>query len=557
MYDKRKLAELLSNISVVCNTDPNLKPMAAAFNRASKFALTTSDPQQFLKILKSSIWSDPELVTDIESIINGTVPEPYASMLAQYPDTVFKMPAIKTVTPSTSFRLYNQFQISSIDELAAQLKAGHGEQLGFSPEQVEIISESIASHSMLKGRKLWFRAWLKSMQIELFFKNSLKLHCMTVGDVRMGAEIIENVDFITEKFDIAALGKSTIFGAQPKMDRGIVTITTADGFNCRFFMVNALYFGTAVLMASSPQAHVEKLKKKAAEQKLVLSYTGLKDAAGQLLTASRAEKEIYKALGVNYVSCELRYNDNYLETPQPKILTIADIKGEAHNHSLYSDGSSSFEDYVNEAKINKMQWLFLGDHITDRMTGSVAKASFLKSRELTESRLLVLRSAEADIMADGSLQFPAGFEQYSDMLFASVHDHLTMSHDEMTERLLNAVNNPFVNVLSHPFGRIIGKTRGYSFDTAAVFKACAQNNVMLEINGAPERQDLDVRHVQEAKKYGCKFILSTDAHSAKGLLYIMQALIIARRAGLEKSDVFNVLDCDGVQRYIKNGRKYF
>jgi DNA polymerase (family 10) len=329
------------------------------------------------------------------------------------------------------------------------------------------------------------------------------------------------------------------------------------GHLCELRAARPEYFGAMLLNATGSDAHYAGLCERARHMGLLLDETGLYQ--DDTLLAAKTEHEIYARLGLQFVPPELREGGGEIALAAsgklPSLVEERDIRGDFHNHTVESDGHNTLEEMAVAARELGWQWVAIGDHTQSLgvARGLSASAIMDGKERLTQLQkrmdgLTLLRAAEVEILRDGALDFCDEDLAKIDIVAASVHSDQTLGMEEMTARILRAVKNTHVDLLSHPTGRLIGRRKAYAFREDAVFAAAASSNTALEINGQPERQDLSAQMAARARAAGASIALSTDAHSVKQLGFMSQAVKVARRAGLERKDILNCLDAGEIKK---------
>ena len=267
-------------------------------------------------------------------------------------------------------------------------------------------------------------------------------------------------------------------------------------------------------------------------------------------TRDMTEVEIYEKLGLPYIPSELRQDSASVaaakEGTLPTLVEFADLRGDLHAHTDWSDGRYTLQDMVAAAKAEGLEYFAITDHsVSSTVANGLDRQRLLEQvarvRELDAKveGITILAGSEVDIRRYGELDFPDEVLEQLDIVVASVHSHFTLTEAEMTRRIVRAIENPFVNIIGHPTGRMLGRRPMYSLNIEEVIAAAAENSTVLEINGSPSRLDLDPEFVRMAKKAGVLLAVNTDAHDI-GLLARRQfGLNVARRGWLTKAEVIN------------------
>jgi DNA polymerase (family 10) len=271
---------------------------------------------------------------------------------------------------------------------------------------------------------------------------------------------------------------------------------------------------------------------------------------GKRRIAGRTEEDVYRAIDLPWIPPELREARQEItwaiEHRLPKLIELEDLRGDLHMHTTATDGRSSLEEMVAAAERRGYAYIAITDH-----SKRVTMARGLDKRRLRQHwkqidklrasfpRIAVLKGVELDILEDATLDLPDDVLAEADWVVASIHYGQNQPRERITQRLLNAIRNPYVHAIGHPTGRLIGKRKPQDVDLDAVFKAAADFGCFLELNAQPDRLDLDDVAVMAAKQHGVGIVINTDAHSVEELAFMEYGVYQARRGGLEAADVLN------------------
>jgi DNA polymerase (family 10) len=278
-----------------------------------------------------------------------------------------------------------------------------------------------------------------------------------------------------------------------------------------------------------------------------------------------SETALYRALGLDLVAPELREDRGEIEAAAagqlPALVEAADVPGFLHVHSRFSDGADGILELARAARELGAEWLTITDH--SRSAGYAGGLDLTRLRQQWREiervqrlvpEVVLLRGAEVDILEDGRLDYPDAVLAELDVVVASIHARHRMDEAGMTRRVLAALDNPYVHVLAHPTGRLIGKREPFGLQLEAVAERAARNGVALEVNGNPERLDLSAEHVQLALSKGARIAVSTDAHSARTLVNRRFSLGTARRGWATSADVFDACGVDELRGRLRRRR---
>ncbi len=376
----------------------------------------------------------------------------------------------------------------------------------------------------------------------------------TVGDLDIvvaatrGPEVIERFVAYEDVAQILARGPTRS------------SVVLRNGMQVDLRVVSAANYGAALMYFTGSKAHNIALRGIAAARGLKLNEYGLFD--GTRRVAGRTEEEVYRVFALPYIEPELREDHGEIEAARqgrlPHLVTPADIRGDLHVHTSESDGRASLSDMVKAARTRGYAYMAISDH-SKRVTvahGLDAKRLARQSDKIarlneTLSDFTVLRSVEVDILEDGSLDLPNEALAGLDFAVGAIHSAFDLPRDKQTSRLLKAMDNPHVAVLAHPTGRLIEQRGAYDLDIERVLAGARERGCALEVNGQPDRLDLNEWHCRLAKEMGVKLVLSTDAHSVAELGFMRYAVDQARRGWLESDNILNTRDLAGFRASLR------
>ena len=338
------------------------------------------------------------------------------------------------------------------------------------------------------------------------------------------------------------------------------SVVLRNGTQVDLRVVSEASYGAALQYFTGSKAHNIALRQIAAARGLKLNEYGLLD--GTRRVAGRTEDEVYRFLGLCYIEPELREDHGEIEAARqgklPNLVTLADIRGDLHLHTKASDGRATLTEMAQAAQERGYAYLAITDH-SKRVTiahGLDAKRLAKQVDEIarlneTLSETVVLSSVEVDILEDGRLDLPNSILGRLDFAVGAVHSAFALPRDKQTERLMHAMDNPHLAVLAHPTGRLIGEREGCDIDLERVLLAARERGCGVEVNGQPDRLDLNEWHCKLAKEIGVKLVLSTDAHNPSELGFMRYAVEQARRGWLEPWDILNTRSLDGLRAALR------
>jgi len=344
------------------------------------------------------------------------------------------------------------------------------------------------------------------------------------------------------------------------------SIRMREGFDMDLRIVKKESYGSALQYFTGNKDHNIVTRKIAIEKGLKLSEYGL--FRGKKMIAGKTEADVYRAIGLPFIEPELRENGGEIEAALnnklPKLVELKDIKGDLHCHTFLSDGENSIEDMVKAAEDLGYEYIGISDHTRSLgVAGGIDEKKLLAQDEEIKNireklkkqgkNITILHGCEANILRDGSIDIKDEVLKKLDYVIASVHSLMKMDKKEMTARLEKAMQNPNVDIVGHPTGRIVGQRDEYQVDFDRVFKTAKETGTVLEIS-ASIRLDLRDLYIRRAKNEGIKMIINTDAHQKEQLDLMEYGVSQARRGWAEKSDIINTLPVEKLLKYFKTGR---
>jgi len=311
-------------------------------------------------------------------------------------------------------------------------------------------------------------------------------------------------------------------------------------------------YGAGMQYFTGSKSHNVSLRQRALKFGLTLNEYGLTRLDDGAVVASKTEADIYNTLKLDWIPPELRENCGEIEAAEkhtlPNLITVADIQGEVHMHTVETDGRCTIEEMAEAAKQRGYKYIAITDH-----SKNLAMAFGLDDKRAVEhiariraanekiEGITVLAGIEVDILSEGDLDLSDSVLEQMDVVVASVHSAFNQEKQQMTDRLVRAISNPNVSILGHPTGRLLLRRDAYPFDMEAVLKTAAENQVAMELNAYPDRLDLNDVHLRMAKERGVKIVINTDAHHTSHFETLKYGVLQARRAWLTAADVLNTL----------------
>ena len=475
-------------------------------------------------------------------------------------------------------RLHDAIGVESVDALQAACESGKVEALkGFGKKSAEKILNGIANRAAYAKRHHWWNAREVAEPILEGLRGLSQVErAEAAGSLRRLRETVGDLDFIVASADPQpvmdwfveqeAVHEVTAHGATKS------SVRFESGLQADLRVVPAEQFAFALHHFTGSKEHNVALRQRALARGYSLSEWGLaqRGEEGDLLTeipdSITTEKGLFEFLGLAEIPPELREGLGEIDSAEahqlPNLVTPSDIRGVFHNHTTASDGRSTLEEMAAGAEALCWDYLGIADHSKASFQAKgLDDARVLKQLELIrdfnesgESPVHIFSGIECDILPDGSLDLEDATLNQLDYSVMSVHSSFSQSEEEMTARVIRAIEHPATVMLGHPTGRILLRREPYKIDLQKVIDAAIANRVIIEINANPHRLDLDWRFWRRAADRGLMCSINPDAHSREGLSYFVAGVNIARKGWLEKEQVLNSRDCAGVQHWF-NHRK--
>lgn len=493
----------------------------------------------------------------------------YARLRAEVPDVVPELLAVKGIGVTKVKQLVEELGVASLGELQQAIAENRVAQLrGFSAKSQERLGRQLAFAEAARGRLRYADALLRAAPLlEGFRQNSPRVEY--TGSLRRQCNVVAALDFLAVEDErlASALGAAGYDGGS-FAGRPLFTSQDVQPF-IRVFTTPPGDFAAAWLATTGSEDYLREVgalssyasgagdRASGAEDRAALAPT---------LTASDVaptEADLFAAAGVAYAPAPQReLAAPSPPTPPTEVITPGDIRGVVHAHTTASDGAASLSVLAQAARERGYGYLTITDH--SRAAGYAnglsverlrAQCAEIDAYNAADAGIRVFKGTECDILRDGRLDYPDEVLSELDVVIASVHSVLTMSPEEATDRLVRAVENPYVTMLGHPTGRLLLSREGYAPDMAAVLDACARHRVAIEINASPLRLDLDWSYVPLAVERGIPISINPDAHGVLQLDNIRYGVYAAQKAGLRPRDCLNCLDADAFADYLAQRRR--
>jgi len=513
-----------------------------------------------------------DLASRIEEYLRTGTMALYEQLKQEIPAGVFALLAIPDLGPKTAKVIYDALRITGIEELEqAALEHRLLGIKGIKQKTEENILRGIAAVKRGRERQPLGRMLPAAQELVDALKERAPLERIEIaGSIRRRRDTIKDIDIVATSPDPAAVMEA--FVNLPQVldvimrgpTRASVTIREGVGVDLR--VVEPASYGAALAYLTGSQPHNVRLREMAQKRGMKINEYGIFREDDNQRLGGGSEEYIYRLLDLAFVPPVLREDQGEIEAAMvgklPQLVTQADIRGDLHLHSKWSDGAHSIPDLVEAARQRGLSYIAVTDHsrglgvarglTVERLREQGAEIREL-NRQLTGFR--VLHGTEMDILGDGSLDFPDEVLKELDVVVASIHSGFNNTKEVMTARIVAAMRNPYVSIIGHPTGRILGEREGYPLDMEEVLQVAKETGTALEINAYPMRLDLEDKHVRRAKELGVMIAINTDTHAQLQFDFLPYGISVAQRGWLERGDVLNTLEPDELLKRLHRKRK--
>jgi DNA polymerase (family X) len=481
-------------------------------------------------------------------------------MEKKVPTGAMELMTVPGIGPKTALKLAKSYHVKSIDDLRVGLASGN-----LTNAVGEVMAKKLAEEieKLKKGsaRMLLVEAFHLGTQLVAYFEGKgIDVH--PAGSLRRGCSTVGDIDILATD---PKAGEALV--SYPGVDRVIekgstrVSVFLKTGTQVDVRIVKEEELGSALIYFTGSKQHNIELRNLAIEKGWKLNEYALSDAGSGEIIESRTEEAVYAKLGLEFIPPELREARGEVEAARegklPNLVRVEDLKGDLQVHSRWSDGSSELEEMARAAMESGYEYMAFTDHsVSVGIANGLNEERFRKQwkaiDQLNEALkpFRILKSVEAEVRSDGSLDFDRSFFDQFDIVGASVHQSYRQSPEKLTQRALKALEHPSVDILFHPTNRMIGRREGLAIDLAKIIEAAKDNGKMLEIDGSPNRLDLDEVWAKRAMQEGVRLVVDSDAHSPGELENVQFGIAVARRAWLESKDVANTLPLRDLLRLV-------
>ncbi|HMG01840.1 MAG TPA: DNA polymerase/3'-5' exonuclease PolX [Edaphobacter sp.] len=534
----------------------------AVEQQTTQLATLVDDPKQLLAIAGIG----KSMAASIVDIL-GTGSTPLRDeLLKKYRPSMLELLRLPGMGPKTVALIWSALNVCDIDALEEAAKAGHLNKLPRMGEKFTVkLLKGIEDYRKNSSRFRIDQAREQADRISELIREFPGIEEITpAGSLRRGRETVGDLDLLVtgpacEPGVVAAAVEHV--ASLPLIDKLLargqnkVSFTLRNNFQVDVRLLPRASYGAALQYFTGSKMHNVALRQRAIKRGLTLNEYALVRVEDNSIVAAATEELIYRALDLDYIPPELRENSGELEAAAshtlPELIALTDIRGDLHMHTVETDGANTIREMAQAALDRGLKYIAITDHsknlaMTNGMDDRRALAHIQRIREVDaqmqsqmHGQIRVLAGVEVDILGEGELDLADDTLAQMDIVVASVHSRFDQPVEQMTDRILRALENPYVRILGHPTGRKILKRDPYAVHIEAILKRASELGVAVEHNSNPARADLNDLHLRLAKQHGCKIVANTDAHSTAELDQIRYGITQLRRAWLTAADVLN------------------
>jgi DNA polymerase (family 10) len=498
-----------------------------------------------------------------------------ADLLKKYHPSMLQLLKIQGLGPKTIALIWSAYQVCDVDgveKLAREGKIRELPRMGEKHEQK--LLKAIEDYRRISGRFLIDAAEEEAKKLTEYLAKFPGIDRITpAGSLRRGRETVGDLDILVTGAACCSADerqKAVQYVAQyPPLMSVIaqgdnkISFQVRSGMQVDVRLLPPESFGAAMQYFTGSKAHNVALRQRALKMDYTLNEYSLADLKTDTPVAGKTEEEIYARLKLDYIPPELRENLGEIDAAEkhtlPHLITLEDLQGDVHMHTVETDGKNTIEEMAEAAKARGYKYMAITDHsknlaFANGLDDKRAVAHIQRIREANDKieGITIFAGIEVDILTNGGLDLCDDVLAQMDVVIASVHSVFNQEPAQMTERLLKAVANPNTSIIGHPTGRLQLRRDAYHFDMDAVLTSAAKHKVAMELNSYPDRLDLNDVHLRQAKQRGVKIVINTDSHHTSHLDKIRYGILQARRAWLTKNDVLNTLAAQGFAKAMKH-----
>ena len=570
--DNSRIAEVFENIAGLLEMRGDSTFTIRAYQRAARTI------ERLPTELERMVQDDEDLreipgigkaISDkITELVNTGELEYFEKLRSEFPDGILELMHIPGMGPKTTVRAWKEIGVTDVAELERAVQDGRLAEL---PRMGQKSADNILRHIQFARSQSQRTPIARAMAVSRRVIEALRERCPGItrleaaGSLRRFEETIGDIDLVCTADDPAEVLDALVNmrGVEDVLGHGgtKASVMLDDGLQVDLRVVEDGQFGSLLQYFTGNQQHNIRLRDYANKSGLSLNEYGVTDVSTGEVQAFSDEAAFYARLGLQYIPPEIRLGiseiDVAIRDELPELVQLADIKGDLHDHTDWSDGRDTMEAMVLEAKARGLQYMAITDHSVGRGIANGLSPERLRGhldqlREI-EARvgdIKLFHGTEMDIRADGTLDYTDEILAGLDWVIGSVHSAMNQDSHTMTERIIAAMRNPYVSVIGHLTTRLIGERQPIEADFEALFRAAVDTGTAMEINGSLERLDLKDLHVHRARELGVALVISTDAHTVEALDNLQYGVALARRGWCEPGHLLNTLPLSEFLSYL-------
>ena len=564
-----EIARALETIATLMELKDEAYYRVLGYRRAAESVAALGRPVDEVEDLTELPHVGGTLAGVIRDLSEDRTPEILAYLLEEIPAGLVEVTRLPGVGPRTAGRLWRELGITDVEALG-ELEEGRLATLkGFGKKSEERILRAARTYNSQERRMLLDEANALAEHMLRFVRSHPACERAEVaGSLRRQKETIGDLDLVAASRDQESLADA--FAGAQFVDEVLAHGPTkvfikAGGVEVDLRIVAPEAFGALLHHFTGGQAHNIALRERAVKMGLNISEYGLAQAGTHRYEPVATEAEIYARLGLDYIPPELREDTGEISAAEkgelPRLVEVGDVRGDLHVHTNYSDGRGTIETMAEAAISLGYEYLVFCDHSQSlKVANGLSPARLEEKLEAVRAadekydEIHLLCGSEVDILKDGSLDYEDALLAELDFVVASIHTSFNVGEEAMTERVVRAMNNPYVRTIAHPTGRILNRREPYAVDVSRLIREAKVTNTALELNAYPDRLDLSVPYVREAVEAGVSVTIDTDAHDETALSFAKFGIAQARRAWVEKVSVINCLPWAAFEQYLKSGK---
>ncbi|PMP87249.1 MAG: DNA polymerase/3'-5' exonuclease PolX [Desulfurella sp.] len=487
-------------------------------------------------------------------------------LLEKVPYTLFRLKDIRGLGPRTLYKIFEKYRVRTLEDIKKLVfENDELKDISLLEKSIKKIREGIQLYEEGQSRfPLGVAYPIAKDLVDRVYKIDNVKKVEIAGSVRRGKETVGDLDILICTKDFNSVSKA-LANLEHKqiiaMGDTKVSLLLSNNMQVDFRLVNEDSFASALQYFSGSKEHNVRLRDIAIKKGFKLNEYGLFEKDKKIET--KTEEDIYNALGLCYIKPTLRENKGEIEAclanKLPNVVELGDIKGDLHVHTNYSDGLMSLEEVIQEAIKRNYDYIAITDHSVSSYVANGLSVERLydqlneidKLKDKYKGKIHILAGSEVDIKQNGELDFSDNVLKDLDIVIASIHQGFANSKEINTKRIISAIENPYVNIIAHPTGRLIGQRAPYEIDIQKIAEYAAKHKTALEINSFYLRLDLNDEHARLAKNAGAKICINTDTHTKENLDYMIYGVLTAQRGWIEKSDCLNTLNYSQLKQFLK------